>query len=172
MMSNTVNSDRGRFFKCAECDKSYRLQCQLKVHFDCAHQEIVRLKCTECSKVYFHIDGLKAHMKISHNKRKPPYQCYFCSKAATCKSALVTHMRKHTKEKSLNKCQRCLRTFRTFYQFKEHIELKSCTKGDPGNPWHTRCYFCNKEFPHNLFSFCTIFAVSTWAKEISSVSSV
>ena len=96
-------------FECSLCGKKYARRCDLRFHSE-SHsiQPKGIFKCTFCQICFKTRKAVKIHEK-GHIEKK--FKCTFCIYKSERKDALVSHVRRHTKEMPFD-CKRCNKSFK------------------------------------------------------------
>ena len=124
-----------RPFKCTECDKAFKANCQLTVHIR-KHTGERPFQCSTCSKAFMSKPDLKLHLRVHSGER--PFQCDECQKTFIFKASLKLHLRMHSGERPFQ-CDECDKAFKTNYELTVH------TRNHTGErPF--KCPDCNKAF--------------------------
>lgn len=88
-VNSVHNTDRP--FKCEKCNKSFKLECSLKIH-SVIHSEETPYKCSFCEKSFRLAASMKLHEKTIHTKEKP-HACKFCDEKFNFSLKLLIHLR-------------------------------------------------------------------------------
>ncbi|XP_055713631.1 zinc finger protein 665 [Phlebotomus papatasi] len=128
---------------CKVCQKVYRDESHLQVHFRNCHtkEPIKKLQhlCGKCGKSFTSKTAMLDHERSDCGK-SPIYQCDVCKKFYHSAGSLKTHKNVHTNELP-NLCKYCGKGFRTPGQLKVHERIHTGEK-----PF--KCTYCPKAFGH------------------------
>ena len=80
-------------YKCDICEKEFKNNNGLKMHFNIVHNFVKEHQCNICQKVFKLNNQLTSHLKIAHGNKKH-HKCDSCGKSFTRAS---TQMREHVK---------------------------------------------------------------------------
>jgi len=140
---NGTATDSGDFYKCDQCDKSYRSKSRLIIH-QRSHTGEKPFMCSYCSRTFTSREYQMIHERRLHGDKSKPYSCTTCDKTYEDKFQLDIHMRSHTGERPF-KCGYCPKRF-TSNASKTGHEMR--VHGD--SPYS--CEICKKTFarPYEL----------------------
>ena len=133
----TSHSDH-RPWLCPLCGQAFKLSKQLRAHSMSHREEGISgdrsvLSCNQCQAKFTLVRHLKHHIETVHNKVKK-FLCSFCGYAASSRSALQLHVRKHTGDKPFQ-CGECS------YSTADHNSLRRHKMRHSGvRPY--RCPYC------------------------------
>lgn len=94
-----------------------------------------KFKCTNCDKAFKSRPGLRMHFKKNHGDYQPPIKklkCDRCDKRYKSKLGLKLHLKSHIE--GLLKCTMCDKSFRSGLGLKLHFEKHFNEDGTPAQP--------------------------------------
>lgn len=129
--------EKSKPYKCEICDRRFFLQVYVKTHM-LTHTGENPFKCTICEEQFKSKLNLIDHEKSVHEILKR-YKCSVCDFKASVPSAVIKHMRSHTKEKPYT-CKFCHERFTYTNKLREHIKIIH------DNVKPVKCEICHREY--------------------------
>jgi hypothetical protein len=131
-----VHTD-GKPYKCLECDSSFTLLLEYKLHMRQAHPDTKNLRCGDCYRVFPDTESLETHRSVEHL-----LECEICGKSFARLAYLQLHVQIHSGDSVYN-CKFCSQGFDSEYAYKQHM------KTHPENQRNKKgfhCQLCDKTF--------------------------
>ena len=99
------NVHKEKTIQCDECEKTFSGQYKLRAHKRNVHNIVVDQICPHCGEGFrsTNMESFRAHVNRHTNTR--PYACELCGKDFLIEKHLKTHMLRHTKSISCDKCE-------------------------------------------------------------------
>ncbi|XP_017050371.1 zinc finger protein 184 [Drosophila ficusphila] len=138
----TANTPRS-LHPCAECEKKFTRNFQLKLHMIAVHGVgEMRYQCEECGKSFASRHSLRYHVKSVHSTERP-FGCQHCDRRFVLRTQLLSHLRTHTGEAKprIFACQRCSKTWPTKSDLRTHMRSHNPNMERP-----FKCDRCSKAF--------------------------
>lgn len=127
----------GKPYKCGECDLSFALFGEFKVHVNEDHVFTKDRRCADCFKVFLTSEQLDQHYALEHR-----YECEICGKSFARLGYLQAHIEIHNGVSMFN-CRQCDAGFDSEYSYKQHIKAHpNYNKAKRVYP----CQICGKTF--------------------------
>ena len=136
LMSHLKVHTNGKPYQCLECDASFSLLVEYKMHAKQKHPDTERLRCTDCYRVFPDTASLEEHRNQEHL-----FECEICGKKFARLAYLQLHVQVHNGEKVYN-CRVCSQGFDSESAYRQH--LKSHPKPSRANMFH--CQLCDCDF--------------------------
>ena len=112
----------GEIFHCYICGKAFASSDLLTNHKCPERTRIAQHMCQICGKVLQHASALVVHMRT--HTREQPFKCPICRRAFSDLSNLGRHKRVHTGEKPYS-CRQCGKAFSQVSHMKTHMRTHS-----------------------------------------------
>ncbi|XP_070623302.1 gastrula zinc finger protein XlCGF57.1-like isoform X2 [Erythrolamprus reginae] len=122
-----------RPFACSVCGNRFRLKQTLMSHL-MVHDGQRHFSCTQCGKCFRQKQHVKTHRQV-HTGEKP-FSCTTCGKRYVQKQALINHLRVHTGDRPYG-CRECGKAFRNQTTLTIHYRIHTGER-----PF--RCLLCGK----------------------------
>ena len=127
----------GKPYQCNECDLSFALFGEFKVHVNETHVQTKDRRCTDCFKLFDTTEELDQHYTLEHR-----YECEICGKSFARLGYLQAHIEIHNGVSMFN-CRQCNAGFDSEYSYKQHIKTHpNYNKAKRVYP----CQICGKTF--------------------------
>lgn len=127
----------GKPYQCNECDLSFALFGEFKVHVNEIHTVTKDRRCADCFKLFTSTDELDQHYALEHR-----YECEICGKSFARLGYLQAHIEIHNGVSMFN-CRQCNAGFDSEYSYKQHIKTHpNYNKAKRVYP----CHICGKTF--------------------------
>ena len=139
-----VHTD-GKPYKCLECDSSFTLLLEYKLHVRSVHPNTEN-RCNDCYKVFPSPEELETHRSVEHR-----LECEICGKSFARLAYLQLHVQVHSGEHTYN-CKFCSQGFDSEYAYKQH--MKTHPEKQRSNKRGFHCQLCEIGFeePSNLIA--------------------
>ena len=129
----------GKPYNCLECDTSFALLHEYKLHMKDSHADTQDLRCSDCYKVFASPAELDQHKLVEHR-----LECEMCGKTFARLAYLKLHVQIHDGDNLFN-CQFCSAGFDTEYAYKQHLKVHPEYQ-TAKRTYH--CQVCEKVFQH------------------------
>ena len=136
LMNHLKVHTNGRPYQCQECDASFSLLIEYKMHARQNHADTERLRCNDCYKVFPDVGSLENHRSVEHL-----FECEVCGKRFARLAYLQLHIKVHSGEKVYN-CSVCSQGFDSEIAYRQH--MRSHPRANRGKRFH--CQLCDKNF--------------------------
>ena len=144
LMNHLKVHTNGKPYQCQECDSSFSLLIEYKMHARQKHADTERLRCNDCYQVFPDVGSLENHRSLEHL-----FECEVCGKRFARLAYLQLHIKVHNGEKVYN-CGVCSQGFDSEIAYRQH--MRSHPKPTRGKRFH--CQLCDKSFeaPNELIA--------------------
>eukprot|EP00731_Ephydatia_muelleri_P021415 Em0014g6a len=129
----------GKPYNCHECDMSFALLNEYKLHMKDSHSDTQDLRCSECYRVFVSAAEVDKHKLAEHR-----LECEICGKTFARLAYLKMHVQIHDGDNLFN-CQFCSTGFDTEYAYKQHLRIHPEYQ-TARRTYH--CQVCEKVFQH------------------------
>ena len=132
----------GKPYKCLECESSFSLLHEYKLHVRQAHADTENLRCSDCYRVFPDTESLETHRSVEHL-----LECEICGKSFARLAYLQLHVQVHSGASVYN-CKVCSQGFDSENAYKQHM------KTHPKSKKSFHCQLCDTSFeaPSNLIA--------------------
>lgn len=150
LYENTATSSEKSEYKCNTCNKSFIHSSSLKRHQSQFHNNIQLWQCEVCKKYFATEINLKKHQlthtpdSIKNNSdiaetAERPYECEYCHRSFVRLTHLQRHVKIHSSNVPLFKCQICDKTYTQEVSLKQHAAKHAAY-------YEYNCHICHKQF--------------------------